>query len=57
MKKNVKTYVEFINEKVKHEGDMWNVYSKSGRKLLGSFPTRLEARNFMATLEGQGKYN
>lgn len=40
-----------INEKIKHEGDRWNVYSKNGRKLLGSHETRKEARKQLAAIE------
>ena len=42
MKRNVKSYKQFINEDVRHEGDMWNVYI--GKRLVGSFESRKEAR-------------
>ena len=33
-----------IEEDVRHEGDMWNVYDLGGKKLVGSYGTRDEAR-------------
>jgi hypothetical protein len=42
MKRNIKTYSQFINEDVRHEGDMWNVYV--GKRLVGSYESRKEAR-------------
>ena len=51
MKRNVKTYVQFINEDVRHEGDMWNVYV--GKKLVGSFENRADARQHNDTLKKQ----
>jgi hypothetical protein len=42
MKRNVKTYSQFINEDVRHEGDMWNVYV--GKRLVGSYEDRKTAR-------------
>ena len=42
MERNVKTYSQYINEDVRHEEDMWNVYI--GKRLVGSYDNRKEAR-------------
>jgi hypothetical protein len=55
MKRNIKTYSEFINEKIKHVTDTdWQVFSKAG-ELKGTFTTRQEAREFESTLKKQNR--
>ena len=52
MKRNVKSYTQFLNEDVKtgvnHEGEMWNVYTNVGgrSKLIKTCADRKEARLF-----------
>lgn len=40
-----------MNEKIKHQGGRWLVFTKDGKKLLGSHETRKEARAQLAAIE------
>jgi len=42
MKRHIKTYNQYLNEDVRHEGEMWNVYV--GKKLVGVYDNRKDAR-------------
>lgn len=40
-----------VNEMIKHQGGRWLVFTKDGKKLLGSHETRKEARAQLAAIE------
>lgn len=40
-----------VNEKIVHQGDRWLVFTKDGKKLLGSHESRKDARDQLAAIE------
>ena len=43
--------IEFVNETIRHEGSKWVIYSKDGKKKLGTYDTETAAKKRLGQIE------